>query len=387
MSFRNRASVKTRCCPRYCIQYIYSFVKQGDETMATGRGRKSLPEKLAQSIQKSLENGDMGDDIYLPSSRDLAGRYGTSLVTMQKALKRLEKDEVIALHSKRRGFVRIDKSSAGVKRGFGAKGMAAKRIAVLMEGTDSSEKPTVSDRSSVFYEGWGGNIFFKMMECLAFDRFNCIPLFHDPSEIKVSEIMSQLKNDGGIDGLVFISSPSLEGLPESLDQQGVRWLSINPMKGIDRNYVTADNLNGAKLVGKYFAKMGFKNVLYISTAVSNLASSGMYELIGLMQGYLSAGGDFGGITHLVTESVIEADGQRVVLDYLENHESPDAIFCFGDDLALGAISACKGKGLNVPGDVSVLGGTGMPYSAVNTPRLSVLAQPMVQISKIGAAMN
>lgn len=59
-----------------------------------------------------------------------------------------------------------------------------------------------------------------------------------------------------------------------------------------------------------------------------------------------------------------------------------AILAAGDSLALGALMALAEAGINVPGEVSVLGIDGLPQAALTTPPLSVVEIPM---RAIGAA--
>lgn len=50
-----------------------------------------------------------------------------------------------------------------------------------------------------------------------------------------------------------------------------------------------------------------------------------------------------------------ADGARAVADLLAAGARPDAVLCFNDLLALGAVHALRAAGLDVPGDVAVAG--------------------------------
>lgn len=62
---------------------------------------------------------------------------------------------------------------------------------------------------------------------------------------------------------------------------------------------------------------------------------------------------------------------------LEDH--PTAIFASSDVIAAGALRAAAEAGLNVPGDVAVLGFDNINISKMVTPPLSTVAQPMRQI--------
>lgn len=52
-----------------------------------------------------------------------------------------------------------------------------------------------------------------------------------------------------------------------------------------------------------------------------------------------------------------------------------AIFCFSDEMAMGAISAIAAAGLSCPGDVSVIGFDDLPTARFFQPALTTIAQP------------
>jgi LacI family transcriptional regulator, repressor for deo operon, udp, cdd, tsx, nupC, and nupG len=58
-----------------------------------------------------------------------------------------------------------------------------------------------------------------------------------------------------------------------------------------------------------------------------------------------------------------------------------AIFCFNDEMALGAISAIRAAGLSCPEDVSVIGFDDLPFARFFQPALTTIAQPKGQIGR------
>lgn len=58
-----------------------------------------------------------------------------------------------------------------------------------------------------------------------------------------------------------------------------------------------------------------------------------------------------------------------------------AIFCATDTLAIGAVKAIAEMGLNVPGDISLVGFDGLGHQLLTTPHLSTVYQPIYEIGK------
>jgi len=55
---------------------------------------------------------------------------------------------------------------------------------------------------------------------------------------------------------------------------------------------------------------------------------------------------------------------------------PTAIFCFNDEMAMGAVETAKRRGLRVPLDVSIVGFDDIRFARCIDPPLTTVAQPM-----------
>jgi len=60
---------------------------------------------------------------------------------------------------------------------------------------------------------------------------------------------------------------------------------------------------------------------------------------------------------------------------------PTAILAMSDRMALTALDWLRERGIDVPGEVSVIGFDGVPESAVSVPPLTTIAQPIVEIGR------
>lgn len=80
-------------------------------------------------------------------------------------------------------------------------------------------------------------------------------------------------------------------------------------------------------------------------------------------------------------------GYRRMKHYLEKYENTiDAVYCFGDFLAQGAVQALLEAGLRIPHDVSIAAGTGLDLVHFPFGPLVTLKQPMRQIGESAARM-
>jgi LacI family repressor for deo operon, udp, cdd, tsx, nupC, and nupG len=66
---------------------------------------------------------------------------------------------------------------------------------------------------------------------------------------------------------------------------------------------------------------------------------------------------------------------------LGRREPPSAIFCFNDEMAMGAVETAKRRGLRVPLDLSVVGFDDIRFARCIDPPLTTVAQPMRAIGE------
>jgi len=77
----------------------------------------------------------------------------------------------------------------------------------------------------------------------------------------------------------------------------------------------------------------------------------------------------------------EAEGYRVMTDWLREKDLPEAIVCGNDDLAFGAIKALKEAGRSVPRDMAVIGFDDNERAKSFSPPLTTVRQPLGKMGK------
>ncbi len=74
-------------------------------------------------------------------------------------------------------------------------------------------------------------------------------------------------------------------------------------------------------------------------------------------------------------------GEAHARSLLDEDQPPTAIFCFSDEMAIGAIAALRERGLDCPGDVSVVGFDDIRYARAFQPALTTINQPKELIGR------
>ena len=89
---------------------------------------------------------------------------------------------------------------------------------------------------------------------------------------------------------------------------------------------------------------------------------------------------------MLVGDALEGSGYSLTMEFLRRKNKPTAIFCLDDEMAFGSIKAIKDKGLNCPGDISVLGYDGLDISCYIDPPLTTVARPVSQMAKAGVEL-
>ena len=80
------------------------------------------------------------------------------------------------------------------------------------------------------------------------------------------------------------------------------------------------------------------------------------------------------------------EGERVIKDFLKKEIPFDAIFCFGETLAIGALNYLKTQGIRIPEDVAICGFSGTYLGTIVSPQLTAIQQPFEEMGKVSAEL-
>lgn len=184
------------------------------------------------------------------------------------------------------------------------------------------------------------------------------------------------------DGLIF--------QPHALGPGDERYLTGNDRLVIlgDRifngpvDHVTMANTDAARMATQYLIDRGHRRIAAIGAnpRVSTVSAASL-RLDGFTEALAGAG------LPVRPEYVVVAgewhlrDGATGMSQLLGLADPPDAVFCFNDTLAFGALHALASRGLRAPGDVAVIGFDNVPMAEFSVPPLTTIEPGTDQVAR------
>jgi len=143
--------------------------------------------------------------------------------------------------------------------------------------------------------------------------------------------------------------------------------------------LSVDQIGGARLATRHLIELGHTEIMHIS------GPQDWIEAEARMQGFLQELGD----ADLRTRAPILGDwsahfGYYAGLELLKFRDFT-AVFAGNDQMALGFIHACRELGLDVPGDISVVGFDDIPEAAHFYPPLTTVRQNFAEVGRRAVA--
>lgn len=185
-----------------------------------------------------------------------------------------------------------------------------------------------------------------------------------------------------VDGVIL--SPLALGpsdLPEELGEGPVVLLGER-VSDVRLDHVAIDNVAAAREAVGHLAATGRRRIAAIGAQDHESAKTAHQRLAGYRQALERAGLAY------TTDLVVGADewhrsaGADAARRLLTLERPPDAVFCFNDLLALGAMRAMHEAGVAVPRDIAIVGFDDIEDGRFSTPSLTTVAPDKAQIASV-----
>jgi len=327
--------------------------------------KKKTSSRLAyEKLRKEVSQGIWLPGQKLPSVRVLAQKYQLSVGSVSRVLSLLDEEGLVNLRHGQGAFVREERERNNSSLNI-----------VLLYFTERGE--TLNFQSSPF--GWSVFEGCRQYGALEGYKISLCPIFPNANQIR--NVLKRL-SDVGVDGVLVMYAG------EDRYRKYLRYLDDSPFPIVfidnpDRNnhklsYIAGDNLQIGIKAANYLVSKGHREILY-------LMSSDAQCYRDQLSGFEASLNRYG--LSLAKENIIvyrsESEKYSIInriydkLCRCKNNDSESscitAIYCNSDIFALSLIANLQNRGISIPRDVSIMGGTGSDIGAHHHPSLTTVS--------------
>lgn len=182
-----------------------------------------------------------------------------------------------------------------------------------------------------------------------------------------------------IDGMILLTPRFDDPGLMALEQMGIPCVIMGQVPGSGLPFVDIDNCAAAHMAVNHLIELGHTRIACITNARLSYTSA-CQRLQGYRQALVDAGLDLDDA--LIREADFDsASGYAAMRSLLDRGSHFSAVFAGSDAVALGAMAAIHEKGLNIPGDISVVGFDDIPEAAHYYPGLTSVRVPANEIAR------
>jgi LacI family transcriptional regulator len=209
-------------------------------------------------------------------------------------------------------------------------------------------------------------------------------LLSERSDVGAERGIARLLRDGAVDGAIVATATTDARSRELVTGEPIPLVLLNrELDDAGRDVVVSDNAGGAALAAELLVELGHERIATIggpaetSTARDRDAgfATALRRLGKPIAPELIRGGDYS-----------HRSGHQWALELLAQAEPPTAIFCGNDVIALGALDAARRLGVDVPGELSVVGFDDIPLAGWESFQLTTVSQPLAEMAGEAARM-
>lgn len=190
--------------------------------------------------------------------------------------------------------------------------------------------------------------------------------------------------DGSIDGAVLLTSNLDSRLPAELQRRRLPFVFLNRESSPHTaDAAVVDNELGGRLAAAHLTDIGHRRIAGIFGP--DTTSTGRDRELGFRAALAESGIALpGAFTH---RGPFEFDtGYHAMLELLGTHPRPTAVFCGNDVVAIGALNAALSRGVDIPGELSLIGFDNIPMAEWEAFRLTTIGHDLDAMAAAAARL-
>lgn len=223
----------------------------------------------------------------------------------------------------------------------------------------------------------------KGIESIATDSRYDVFLGNTSYSAQQQDEYSQLVLNRRADGIITLCGRVPEPIQNFVTSREIPFVTAcesTPHATLDN--VGIDNIDAARRLALHLIQLGHRRIGVITGPASNQHS--IKRLAGLEQAIKESRHDVE-IAFIAEGDYSVRSGYNAVTSYV-TRDRPDALFCFSDQMAFGALRRLHEKNIKVPDEISVAGFDDLEAAQYSIPSLTTVSQPAIEIGKEAARL-
>jgi DNA-binding LacI/PurR family transcriptional regulator len=310
--------------------------------------------QIRARIALLIADGELRPGDQLPAVRVLAGQLGTNINTVRAAYTRLEADGLVRT---RHGVGTVVLPASVGQLVPPSPRLGSNTVAVLIAGLDP------------FYLS-----LLRGIEEAADEQGTLVLIADTQDSPDLAEVMIRRLIARGVDGVIAVSVGGLDDADTRFRERGdhSRFPPIVYVDQPDRkgSVLIFDGKRAGYLAASHLADHGHEAIGLVTAPLAWPNAKEIHE------GYVRALDELGKRPMVSEVDAFTVGAGRAGLARLaELPDPPSAVFATAEVLALGALQEARARGMEVPGDMAIIGYTDSPAAALVEPPLTMVSVP------------
>ena len=191
-----------------------------------------------------------------------------------------------------------------------------------------------------------------------------------------------------IDGIIF--NPLILDVEEISARRGDVPIVLLGQRlfGSPFDHVWSDDIAAARLAINHILGLGRRRIAIIGVPEDTTDVMPHLRLRGCEEALAAANMSLDSrfITHVPPRSFHRIHGSQAMKHLLSLDDPPDAVFCFNDLLALGAVKVLNENGIRMPEDIAVVGYDNIEEAIFSTPSLTTISVDVQEVGKMAVSL-
>ncbi len=187
---------------------------------------------------------------------------------------------------------------------------------------------------------------------------------------------------GQVDGVLLLNGAIPDDGQRRLTELGVPVVAVcEAIPGADIPQVETQNREAARAAVALLVRLGHRRFAYLAGPAGNILDGERRG--GFLDGLALAGLSADDAVFWPGDFTFRA-GDAAAAAFLALDDKPTALFAANDEMAISFLTRVRAAGIEVPGDISIVGFDGIDFADYVEPRLTTFRQPRRALGRVGA---